>query len=182
MSNNTSLLEYYNYANFKTKHAPPLMGAQPNKRLLPEKEKDKINVELLNDSETSESPEIREDNKPGLLKNTLTNIGNTLTNLFKEDSESPAPPPPRAAPRAEPTPLPEPLQRADPLPVPLQRAEPLQIAEPGFVEPGPPGGAPEQIIQGGGGFNDMRNLMRKNRMLHARVQELEKELYISRKH
>ena len=194
MFNNTSSFEYYNYGNFEKKHAPPNVAYQ-RKKLIPELEAeraaeraaDKISVDIL------AKPDDIPMKEPGIADN----IGETLMSFFKKPIITPPPPEPIvpiipsapivpvAAPAAAPVPGPRGLAgRATlpgPVPGPVPGPGPGPVPVKGIpTSPAPPVPPLQQL--GGGEYNmDMHSLMRKNRMLNARVLELEKDLYLSKR-
>jgi hypothetical protein len=178
MFNNTSSFEYYNYGNFDKKHAPPNVAYQP-KKLIPEleqeRESDKLHVSLVEKPNEEKKPE---ENK-GLIDN-LGDFGNKMASFFA----SPPVPEPANAPVIGNVPVPVPVPRNVPVPVPVPVPAPLPVPAPRNVSGLPTSPAPQvpQVQMGGGEYSmDMHSLMRKNRMLTARVQELEKDLYLSKR-
>lgn len=177
MFNNTSSFEYYNYGNFDKKHAPPNVAYQP-KKLIPEleqeRESDKLHISLVEKPNEDKKPE---ENK-GIIDN-LGDFGNKMASFFA--SPPPVPEPANAPVIGNvPVPLPVPVPRNVPVPavpVPVQRNVSGLPTSPVPQVPQVP-----QVQMGGGEYSmDMHSLMRKNRMLTARVQELEKDIFLSKR-
>ena len=157
MENHTCSYQYYNYGNLLGKEKTAQQPIRP--------------VRLLQDppvkpivSETTETPKETPKEPDTDIKTKFTGVLSDLYNIFaspeKEPVASVAPVAPVAPEETKPS-----IESVAPAP-------PISVAS-GI------GNSHINHTGGGGQFNmNSHSLMRKNRMLHHRVQQLEKELYI----
>jgi len=174
MFNNSSSYEYYNYRNFDKKHFPPNDVANQPKRLIPTQEKyfklENPNINLEKDIQL-ENPNLDKPIQDKPFTENVKDFQSKIMSFFSGPDEDTASIQSAPVVPVVPSPVTPPV-------VPL--AAPVTALRGMPTSPTPPIPPVKQL--GGGEFNmDMHSLMRKNRMLNSRVQELEKDLYLYRR-